>query len=485
MQPRFRWLAVALPIALLGALAIVRFDIAQRRAAFQADALVAHRVLSQRAAQHDAVAKTIALLGPGADGAAARLPAIYPQILSVAIGESVPDAQRLSRDAGHAIVADFDTARARYRLVLDALPASVVLTLDLRAMMPWREWPVAADGPIAVSLAHDGQVLALQPGLVQGAMPSGLTEGFVFERALASRSQPFVLRLRLATGPAQWPWLAILGMFALTLLGAGFLDAWLGNRSERRRAHALVRLSRVSNLNAMGELAGGIAHELNQPLAATLANAQAARRLIDADPPRLGEARDAIVHAAAQARRAADVIARMRRLVEVPLHGTAATGAAHAVIPLERALDDALGLIEPQCASAGVRVSIEGSAPPVYLDPIALEQILHNLLANALCALAEVPRAQRQLKVTLASDPQAVSIVVKDSGPGIALEIRDRLFEPFATTRVDGTGLGLSLSRKLAESMGGTLRLREPDPPGAMRHGAAFELRFPLPSARP
>lgn len=468
----FLWLLVALA----GFVLIVRVDIAQRRSAFQADASAAHRILGQRAAQHDAVLATIALLGGGSGptGVRARLAAVYPQVLDVAIGDPAPAAQQRSRAQGTAVVDGFDAVSGRYRLVLAAHPASVALLIDARAMMPWNEWPIEPGGPIAVSLVHDGQALLLQTGLAPASMPIGLTEGFVFEHPIASRSQPFELRLQRATGPAKWPWPWLAGWLLASALGAWMHNAWLRNRRERRRAQALVRIARVSNLNAMGELAAGMAHELNQPLAAALANAQAARRLLDDDPASIGDARDAIVQAAMQSRRAAEVVARLRSIV-------GATGEARSTqCQLRNVIAQALALIEPQCRADGVGVAVQGAAPPVDADPVALEQILQNLLSNALRALVEVPRAERKLRIALSTDASHALLVVHDNGPGLSAEALDHLFEPFYTSCPSGLGLGLSLSRRLAESMGATL-----DAENAAPRGAAFSLRLRLSSTLP
>ena len=163
--------------------------------------------------------------------------------------------------------------------------------IDAYQLVPWSEWPIARGGRVAVRLVLGAQTLVLQPGANTGARTAGLTDGFVFRKALALASQPFELQLQQATGPALWPWRALALWAAAVGLTTALLAAWQRARGARRRAEELLRLSQVARLNALGEMAAGIAHELNQPLAALSANAQAARRLLDDDPPELDEAR--------------------------------------------------------------------------------------------------------------------------------------------------------------------------------------------------
>jgi C4-dicarboxylate-specific signal transduction histidine kinase len=239
---------------------------------------------------------------------------------------------------------------------------------------------------------------------------------------------------------------------------------------ERRRAVELLRVGRVARLNALGELAAGMAHELNQPLTALLANAQAARRLLDDDPPALADARGAVAQAAAQARRAADVVARLRRLVEAP-----DAGPALQAVPLQATIHGVLDLLAPEFRRCGIRVVVQGQAPSVQADPVALEQILHNLIGNAVQALGEVPEGERRLEVTAGREGGQGFVSVRDHGAGIAAEDLPRLFEPFFTTRATGLGLGLSLCESLAQRMHGTLDARNVAP-----RGAEFRLGLPL-----
>jgi C4-dicarboxylate-specific signal transduction histidine kinase len=235
------------------------------------------------------------------------------------------------------------------------------------------------------------------------------------------------------------------------------------SRRRQRRAEELLRVGQVARLNTMGELAGGVAHELNQPLAAMLANTQAARRLLADDPPDLETALGAMEKASTQARRAAEVLARLRRLVEAP-------GAAPAreAVPLMSATRHVIDLLSPQLRAQDIVTSVNGPDAVVLADPVALEQIVHNLVNNAMQALEAVPAVERGLELRVDDAGDVVRLTVSDTGPGIAPERMGQLFQPFQSTRRGGLGLGLSLSQSLAEAMDGTLTARHAEPRGAV-----------------
>lgn len=470
---RSAWLILWLALVLAGSLVAVRADIAQRRESFQADARIAHRLLSQRTAQHEAVLATLALLAPAAGDAsrpAQRLPALYPQLEAVLRRDgdaawadpALQQAEARSRASGQAEVAGFDAAAGRYALLLAGTPSSFALRIDLRRTVPWDEWPLQRDGPVRVALRYQGQALLLQPGLAPGAQPAGLTAGFTFAKPLSTPSQPFELQLNRATGPAQWPWALLAGWAALCGVALAALAARRASRHEQRRAQALLRVGQAARLGALGELAGGMAHELNQPLAALLANTQAARRLLDDDPPELATARNAMAQAAAQARRAAEVVARLRRMVDSP-----DTRTERQPVLLQAVLRDAAALLQPEARRRSVHLSIEGEAPAVLADPVALEQIVHNLIGNALLALEDVPEQERRLVLAMRREGDQGLLTVRDNGPGITPEALQHIFEPFFSTKPGGLGLGLSLCESLARGMEGTLSVRPVAPRGA------------------
>ena len=480
--PRAMWWLLAWAVlTAAGGWLLASLALERQRAAFETDLRIVHRLLSQRVVQHDAVLAMLALLQPngqeaGADGALARLPSVYPQILAVQRSDAQApwsDPARVaalaaSQAAGRAVLADVDFAQGRYRMVLAAQPAAYGLQIDVRSMVPWSEWPMdAQDSPVAIALALGGQRFVLQAGR---APQRGWSFGF--HKALAADSQPFEVTAERTVGWAELPWGQMLALAAAVaaLLAAA---AWLrGQRAARRRAEELLRLGQVVRLNTLGELAAGMAHELNQPLTALLASTQAARRLIADEPPELDTAREAMARAVEQARRASDVVGRLRRAVERP-----DLGGQLQRVDLQATVRQALYLLEPELQRRGVvpQLDFPATALQVRADPVALEQIVHNLLLNALQALEQVPQAERSLRLSVAAEPGQGLLAVQDSGTGIAAELLPHVFEPFLSTRSGGLGLGLSLCESLASGMGGSLGAAH-----AAVRGAVFSLRLPL-----
>jgi signal transduction histidine kinase len=472
------WIVAWAVLTAAGGVALAQWELARQRDAFETDARIAHRLLSQRAVQHEAVLATLALLQPAPEAAPPeqRLPSVYPQIIEVQRRdadaawpqEALRAAETLSQALRRPALAEVDFARGRYQLVLAGVPASFALRMDLRAVVPWDEWPMAVDAsPVRVTLEHASQTFVVQAGRIA---PGGWN--YTFHKHLAAQSQPFDLAAERQVGWRELPWLWMSMWACAVAVACALLRSALRQRAERQRAEELLRLGQVARLNTLGELAAGMAHELNQPLTAILANTQAARRLLDEDPPELTTARQAMGQAVEQARRASAVVGQLRRTVERP--GAAAQSQ---VVDLHQAVHSALYLLEPEFKRRAVALD---NPPPlasisVMAEPVALEQIIHNLLMNALQALEQVAAAERHLRVSLHTENGLGVLTVADTGPGIAPEVLPRVFEPFFSTREGGLGLGLSLCETLAAGMGGSLRAGANAP-----RGAAFYLSLPL-----
>ncbi len=472
------WLGAGL-LAALGAALLARTELQRQRNAFDTDARIVHRLLSQRVVQHDAVLATLALLQPSSDTqrSESRLPAVFPQVLQAQhrqAGEvwpraSLTEAEARSREHQRAALGAIDLAQGHYELVMAAGSGAYALLIDLKQTVPWDEWPMQpSSSPVRVRLALGDSGYTLQPGRTD--LPA-LGWTFAFSKVLASESQAFDVQAQLTLGWSALPWWRMSAWVILVLAAAYAWQAWRRQETERRRAEELLRLGQVARLNTLGELAAGVAHELNQPLTAVLANTQAARRLLADEPPELALAQTAMAQAAQQAQRAAEVVGRLRRLVERPdRQGVACP------TPLEQAARSVLHLLEPEFKSRQARMTLDvEAAPAVMADPVALEQIVHNLLMNALQALEQVPAEQRHIRLRLLCDGSEGLLQVSDSGPGIPDEALPRLFQPFFSTRRGGLGLGLSLCETLAVGMGGSLGARNTPP-----HGAEFTLRLPL-----
>jgi len=500
---RWPWVAAALLLAATGDGLLAQRALMQMREAFETDARIMHRLLSQRASQHDAVVASLNLFHTeaGRDGREQRLSALYPQIIRVAqrndrgvwsggpeLASALPAldlAWKASRASGLAATAVFDANHGRYWLVQASAPMSHALRIDLNTMVPWSDWPGGNTADIAakvtgtrVSLDFGGQRWVLQPAPLWDSRWR-----FSFRKHLATASQPFDVVAEQCLGWSDLPWLAILLWTTLSGAAVAMVMAFIGQRRERERTQLLRQMERVSKLNAMGELAAGMAHELNQPLTAVLANTQAAARLLRETPPDMDAAQPAMQRAAEQARRAAEVLARLRQTVGQP-------DAPLVIVPVDlgEAARKALFLIEPECQALGVVPASEGALAVFALaDAVALEQVLHNLLDNALTALAKVPVGERRLQLRVTRTDADAVIEIIDSGPGIAADILPRLFEPFFTTRSSphpavrnaapggGMGLGLSLCESLLQRMGGRIEAHNSE-----RRGAVFRVTLPL-----
>lgn len=489
MTRQVRRLALCLlwaAIAAGGSAWLAQARLTQLREGFETDARIVHRLLSQQAVQNDAILDSLNLLQPAADGsnAAQRLPSVYPRILRVLVhrggdrwsGERQPTLDAglaTSRTTRRTALVRGDFSDGRYWLVLAGQPASFALQLDLRATVPWDQWPMdPSTSQVRVLLSHAGQELVLQPG---SSTRSGWH--YAFAKTLASPSQPFEVQASRDVGWDALPWWAMVGWSLASAVAMAAWEASRRQREARRRAEELLRLGQVARLNTMGELAAGMAHELNQPLTALLANAQATQRLLREETPDLETAQSAIAQAVLQARRAADVVGRLRRLVERPDHpGTIRP------IALAEAAQEALHLLAPELERRAISAQLQSGQdlPDALADPVALQQIIHNLLMNAAQALESVPESDRKilLQITRCSEKQ-LQLSVRDQGAGLSAAARERLFEPFYSTRSGGLGLGLPLCESLAQSMGASLTLAQE----SSEKGAEFLLL--LPSAEP
>lgn len=261
-------------------------------------------------------------------------------------------------------------------------------------------------------------------------------------------------------------------LFALVFATAGGLRQ-RGLKRARADATRLdemrQRLGRVARLNAMGEIAATLAHELNQPLTAIAGYAGAAERLVERDAIDPARMTELLQKVSAQTTRAREIIGRIRG------HITQGEPAV-ARQSLSEMFKDSLSV-----ASAGTKVSMDvrrdfdSSADLVLADRIQIQQVIVNLIRNAMEAMAEGPR--RELRIGgRAADDGLVEAYVSDTGPGLDPQLTDRLFEPFVTGKADGMGIGLSVSRSIVEAHGGTIRAASQPEGGAIFR---FTLRRP------
>lgn len=247
--------------------------------------------------------------------------------------------------------------------------------------------------------------------------------------------------------------IAIFAVFGLIFAAAG--EARIrGLRKAKAYADRLAetqdRLLQVSRLNAMGEMAGSLAHELNQPLTAIVNYVNAAQQLVARDPanPRLGEL---LQKAADQAVRAGQIVSRVRANVD---RGEVEASAQSLASLVHEAVDVAVQGVPRD--GVDIRFDLDRTADTVMADRIQVQQVILNLVRNAVEAMAGSPR--RELRIgSREGEAGFLEVHVADTGPGISSEVADRLFQPFVSGKADGMGVGLSISRNIIEAHGGRL----------------------------
>jgi len=246
--------------------------------------------------------------------------------------------------------------------------------------------------------------------------------------------------------------------------------------SEQRRIEDTVRelesrLAHADRLVTLGELTAGIAHEINQPLTAIAAYADAGHRLLTTGTPVSDdEIKDICKRVAKQARRAGAVVSHLRKLAS-------RGNAVKARCRIKPVVQNVLMLFEYDIRQSRVtlKTDIERKLPEVFIDDIQIQQVLVNLIKNSIDALREAGTPDPEILVTAESAEREILVKVTDNGPGVDEELRSRLFEPFFTTKPHGVGLGLSICRNIAIAHGGNLRHQTP-PEG----GCRFTLSLPL-----
>ena len=246
--------------------------------------------------------------------------------------------------------------------------------------------------------------------------------------------------------------------------------------SERKKAEQEIQqqrneLAHLSRVTMLGELAGSLAHELNQPLTAVLSNAQAAQRFLAHDHPDLNEVRDILADIVAEDKRAGEVIRRLRLLLKKG-------EVQHQPLNVNEVVQEVLKLVRSDLVNQGVTAQTElaPNLPVLCGDRVQLQQVLLNLVMNACDAMAGLARNRCQITIrTALAGGDSVRVSVVDSGPGIAAEKLEQVFDPFYTTKSHGMGLGLTVCRTIITAHAGKLWATS-DP----RRGATFHFSLPV-----
>ncbi len=458
-----------------------------------------HATASQRADQHDAHLTALSAVAvAGADQrpdlfreVAGAIIRFYPRIRTIlllpldgragVLGVGEADAGlsdivigAVARSTGAPVLVRHPSDPSRYIMVKrspnsDRARYGLALVVDAAALVAGESDYWGKAGP--------GLRLSMPDGTPLFETGSAIAEP-QFARPLSSGTQPLRLETAIALDALSlFPPRKVAISLVLLTLGALGVRAALRQRQRARAAERRAelsgfetRLSHASRVNALGELASGMAHELTQPLTAILAQGQAARRLAaKGEAVKVGKILEELI---GQTKRASAILERLRTWTQPQARRPERVDLRDCILMVE-------SLLGRDAAEQGVDLVIRLPAHPVpvLIDRIEIEQVFFNIVRNALDAVGAVGD-EREVILSLAASRDTAVVDVIDTGPGVGAEVRDNLFTPFVTTRDDGTGLGLALSLRLAERAGGDIALVD------RPRGAHFRISLPLAEER-
>jgi PAS domain S-box-containing protein len=347
----------------------------------------------------------------------------------------------------------------RLRLVIDTIPALV-----------WSKFPDgSADFLNQRFREYTG--LSVEQGLGEGWLkaihPEDPASSVEEWRAAFAAGKSFEFEARLRRADGEYRWFLFRGEPLRT--EAGKIVKWYGTTTDiedRKQAEWVLQeaqagLAHVARLTTMGELVGAIAHEVNQPIAAIVTNANFCLRELASATPNPDKLREAISEIVNDGTRASAVISRIRALLQ---KGTP----KRVSVDINQIIQEVAVLLRNELARNHVSLSMDlgSDLPRVSGDGVLLQQVLINLIMNGIEAMSSIMRGLRELAIKSSRDHDEVSIQVKDSGSGFDSQQAEHIFEPFFTTKPEGIGMGLSISRSIVESHGGRL-WAESGPTGA------------------
>jgi PAS domain S-box-containing protein len=248
-------------------------------------------------------------------------------------------------------------------------------------------------------------------------------------------------------------------------------DRRQAEKERERLREAQADLAHASRMTTMGELTASLAHEVNQPITAAVNGASTCIRWLTREDPDLGEAREAALGVVRNAKRAADIINRIRSILKKG-------ESKRQLADVNELIQEMIALLrsETNRYSISVRTDLDAHLPKVMADSVQVQQVLMNLIMNGIDAMKDVDR-ERELAIrSRRAEDQQLIISVSDSGVGLPPEQTDKIFDPFFTTKLHGIGMGLRISRSIVESHGGRLWAADNSP-----QGASFTFTLPIP----
>ena len=339
----------------------------------------------------------------------------------------------------------------RFRLMADSAPVMMWMSgPDTRCTHFNRRWLEFTGRPLERELGD---------GWSEGVHPDDLASCLAAYRRAFEARREFTLEYRLRRFDGEYRW--VLDHGAARFGPDGSFSGYIGSCidvTEQRQAEEAARehreeLAHALRVTTMGELAASLAHEINQPLAAIMSNAQAARRLLDGGRLKPDELGEVLGDISGEAGRAAQVIRRLRALFRKD-------HAEHKPLDINGLITEVATLLRHDIERRRItmQLSLAEGLPPLSGDPILLEQVILNLLVNAREAMADAHEGPRELTIQTAQrEPGNLNISVGDTGAGVKESELERIFDPFVSTKAEGLGMGLSISRSIIEAHGGRI----------------------------
>ena len=366
--------------------------------------------------------------------------------------------------------AELRESEARFRLVADSAPVMIWMSgtdkLCTYFNKPWLDF---------TGRSIDRE---LGNGWAEGVDPEDLHKCLETYIQSFDRREAFKMEYRLRRHDGEYRWVSDTGVPRFNPDGsfAGYIGSCIDvtetRGAEEQLRHAQEDLARVTRVVSMGELAAAIAHEVNQPLTAIVTNGNFCLRRLDGSTSNPDEFRAAITEIVNDATRASAIISRIRGLLKKD-------AAKRTKLDINQIIQEVTILLpnELNRNRVSLRTELASDLPSVTGDSVQLQQVLINLIMNAIEATRTATEGKREIVIRTATNPDGVLVQVQDSGLGIGPELADRIFEPFFTTKAEGIGMGLSISHSIIESHGGRLGI-VPSSTGAL-----FEFTLPADDA--
>lgn len=365
---------------------------------------------------------------------------------------------------------DLEAQQAHLRSVLDTVPDATVVINDKGKMLTFnraaiRQFGYTEDEAVGenVSMLMPEPYRSRHDGFIERYLTTGERRIIGIDRVVVGlRKDGSTFPMKLTVGEMNSG-----GQIFFT----GFVrDLTDRAETEARLQEIQAELARLARINELGEMASTLAHELNQPLAAIANYVQGSRKLLARlEGPVVEQISQAMDETARQSLRAGQIIRHLREFVT---HGETARHGEE----LQNLVEEAAALALVGSRELGVRTvfNFEGNATTVQVDRVQIQQVLINLVRNAMEAMRESELRELQINI-YSGEPDEVVVEVSDTGPGVSEEIAGALFQPFVSTKAGGMGIGLSISKRIIESHGGELTMRR-----NQKGGATFRFTLPV-----